>query len=305
MDENNKRPEGSRMFLLAFLLTLAALATVMVVTVMAVQPTMPITPGVTSEPYRYRPPAADTLTLVVIGEGKSGASDFLLLRFNPQYGQIPLTLLPQNTAVTLDSEPTTLAGAYAKAGGRGVKTALEERMGILVDRYAVISGSSFVRIAAKTGTVHFTLPEDFSYDRDGYAVKLPAGDRRLDGQDVLDLFQSPVLQHDPLRKSELLGELCAAVINQNMSVASDSMSSGIFRMAINLIKTDLSAADYEPRRESMHFLTTLQAQLAASLPPTGSMNQNGTFELSQEYIDLVARYFQPALPSVSSEMNDL
>lgn len=291
----NRRSDGRKMFLFAFLLTLLALAAIMVVTVLAVQPSMP--EGVQNQQaaeQSYRPPAIDTLTMVVIGTQGGKAEDFLLIRFNPQYGQIPLTLLPANTAVTLDGQPYMLSQTFASGGGRAVKSALSDLLGIRVDRYAVIAGNAFVRIAAKTGTVEFTLPDDYSYTRDGYSVSLPAGKRRLDGQDVLDLFASPALSGDTEKKSQLLGDVCAAIVNQNIGVAAEENSSGLFKFAINLVQTDISSVDYEPRRESLHFLSTLGAQVSGNLPLTGEAGENGTFVPSTAYIDLVRQYFEPA-----------
>lgn len=284
---------GRKMFFAAFAATLVVLASAMVITVMAVQPSFTEEPEQSVPEYVYRPPAADTLTMVVIGERDDGsAEDFLLVRFNPQYGQMPLTLLPGSTLLSLDGAPVTLADAYQRGGGRAVKTALSEGFALAVDRYAVVAADAFVRVAAKTGTVVFELPRDLSYAREGYSVSLPAGERRLDGQDVVDLFACPILDADPLEKSRLLGDLTAAIINQNLDAATQEVSSGIFKLAINLIKTDLSAGDYETRRESADFLAGLNAQISGSIPFAGETGEGGALVPAESYVQLLRRYFQ-------------
>lgn len=141
-------------------------------------------------------------------------------------------------------------GAWERGGGVSVREALSERLGITVDRYAALSRDIFIRIAQKTGTVVFTLPYAISYERDGYSINIPAGERRLDAQDVADVFSCPVFEGGALGKSELLGDLAAAIVNQNLDAAGEKLSSGLFKLAVNLVDTDVSAADYELRRDA-------------------------------------------------------
>lgn len=284
-----------RSFLLAFVLTLLSLSLLMVGTVVAVQPTMPKNRIQRNAPNEIalRPPASDTLTLVVIGVSQNQAEEFLLIRFNPQYGQVPLTHLPKQTLVTLSGERMSLCEVYEKGSGQAVKTALSERLGIAVDRYVCLNTGSFLRIAEKTGTVIFTLPHPISYTRDGYPINLPAGERRLDGRDIVNLFAAPQLHEDEISRSTLLGELIAAIVNQNLDAAEKSTSFGLFKLAINLVDTDISFADFEIRRDSADFLSKLDTQVAGSLPVGGAwIGDAGYFELSEGYISILQQYFQ-------------
>ncbi|MEM1485086.1 LCP family protein [Oscillospiraceae bacterium PP1C4] len=293
--------EKWKSFLIAFILTLALLSCIMIAAVTAVQPSMPQsmqnTPATQQEAITFRPQASDTLTLVVIGANSSGASEFLLIRFNPQYGQVPLSLLPAKTLVTLNAKELTLAQAYAKGGGDAVKQGLSERLGIVVDRYAKLSSESFVRIAEKTGSVVFTLPYDISYqNKKGYTINIPAGERRLDAKDVADIFAYPKFQKDELEKSELLGNLIAAIVNQNMHAASDAVSSELFKLAVNLLDTDVTSADYEYRRDAANFVSQLNTKIAGSIAAEGTFLSDGkVFGLSESYIAQIQRYFQTAV----------
>lgn len=292
--EREKR-EKWRSFVFAFVVTGALLALAMVGTVLAVQPTMPQNRRDTaSRPeITYRPQAQDTLTLVVIGMDGDTPADFLLLRFNPQYGQVPLSLLPPETVVALEGEGLTLQQAYEKAGGIGVKNALAERLGISVDRYAKLPRDAFIQIAAKTGTVTFTLPYDISYDRAGYPVNLQAGERRLDGRDIADIFGCPSLREDPVERGKLLGDLTAAAINQNLDAASEAKSENLFKLAVNMIDTDVTYADFELRRQAADFVANLDATIAGNLPIDGTiLSEGASFELSDGYVKLIRQYFQ-------------
>ena len=284
-----------RGFFLAFSITLLLLSLMMVLTVMAVQPTMPQANNASSrQEYVYRPVASDSLTMVVIGLGESGASDFLLIRFNPQYGQVPLVLLPANTAVTRQGTGMTLLQAYEQGGGNAVKEALSERLGIVIDRYAALNREIFIRIADQTGNVLFDLPQPIIYERpDGYSVNLPTGQRRLDGQDIADIFACPSFEDGQLGRARILGNLVAAIINQNLDAASDAFSSSLFKLAVNLVDTDVTSADYELRRQAADFVSRLDAQVAGNLAPSGTfLSQGEVFELSEEYVSMLRKYFQ-------------
>ena len=285
-----------RSFLLAFTLTLMLLAFIMVLTVLAVQPSMPRQNSRDDPPeISYRPMAGDALTMVVVGRSQDGsAGDFLLIRFNPQYGQVPLAMLPPETLVTLGGERLTLSEAWERGGGVSVREALSERLGITVDRYAALSRDIFIRIAQKTGTVVFTLPYAISYERDGYSINIPAGERRLDAQDVADVFSCPVFEGGALGKSELLGDLAAAIVNQNLDAAGEKLSSGLFKLAVNLVDTDVSAADYELRRDAADFISRLDTDVSGSLAPAGTLLEGGELELSEDYVSLIRRYFGAA-----------
>lgn len=291
--QRDKR-EQWRSFLLSFAVTMAALAAIMVGTVMSVQPAMPRSQGrrETIQQVVFRPQPSDSLTMVVIGVNKKSASDFLLIRFNPQYGQVPLTLFPPQTLVTLDGEGMTIQQAFERGGGAAVKKALTERLGIAVDRYALLSESVFVRIAEKTGSVVFELPFDISYAKNGYQINLPSGERRLDGQDVADIFTFPALHADPVERSNLLGILTAAIVNQNAASAGENVSSGLFKLAVNLVDTDVTSADYELRREAADFVAKLDAQVSGSLPVGGTLLEDGSLELSEQCVSQIRQYFQ-------------
>lgn len=297
---NREKQEKWKSFLLAFTLTIAALSAIMVATVLAVQPGMPRGESNNTTPQDeliFRPQASDTLTLAVIGVQDSAATDFMLIRFNPQYGQIPLSLLPPQTLVTLEGEGITLEQAYEKGGGDGVKQALSERLGIVVDRYAKLTSDIFIRIAEKTGTVVFTLPHDISYqNKSGFNIHLPAGERRLDGKDIADIFAYPAFRKDEVGKSKLLGELAVEIINQNLDAASDGVSSGLFKLAVNLLDTDVTSADYEYRRDAADFVSKLEAQIAGSIAAEGTFLSDGAaFELSEGYVSLIRQYFETAV----------
>lgn len=289
-----KSKQKWKIFTATFFLAAAFLALIMTGAVMVVQPAMPGA-RMQEEPqeYVYRPQAQDTLSLLVIGvDSENHAQDFLLLRFNPQYGQVPLTLLPAETAVTLDERGITLAQAYNSGGGAQAIDALSRRLGVVIDRYAALNRDMFINIANKVGTVVYTLPYDISYNRDGFEVNLAAGERRLDGQDVADLFGYPDFTHGAIGKSEVLGGLVEAIINQNLDAASEDVSPGLFRLAVNLVRTNVTYTDYELRRQAADFVSDLELQVAGNVPVSGSVLESGAFELSEEYVNLVRQYFQ-------------
>lgn len=282
-------------FIFAFTVTLILLCAIMVVTVMAVQPTMPQQPNASSaaEQYVYHPVASDTLTVAVFFEEDKSLKDVLLLRFNPEYGQIPLTVLPANTMLHYNGEQTTLEALYPREIPKNIKEALSDELNIAIDRYACISQKTFLQLAKQTGSVRFKLPYDIVYTRGEYSVNLPMGDRRLDGQDMLNLFGYPDFAGDPEEKSKILGSLFSEMINQNLDLLGNSKSENFFKLFVNNANTDITYVDYEPRRQAANFVSELTATIAGEIPASGTVLEDGAlFAPSDEYRTLLRQYFQ-------------
>lgn len=280
--------EKQKTFLTAFAMAFVFLSLAMVGTVLAVQPVLP---GAREEKeqYQYQPAASDTLTMIIVGMADNIPRDFLLIRYNPQYGQIPLALLPPDTL----AGEKTLGEIYTKDGAEALKRAAAGLFGIIVDRYAVLSGNIFMKLASKIGSVVYELPYEIVYSREGNPIHFSAGKQQLDGQALLDLFRVPTFQQKPVEKSKLLGNIIAEAINQNMSAASEKRASSVFKLVVNAVRTDVTSTDFELRRESAAFLAGMDARFAGNLPVQGEW-QDGEFVLSEDFISQVRQYFQPA-----------
>ena len=280
--------EKQKTFLTAFIMAFILLSLAMIGTVLAVQPVLPAAQE-EKEQYDYQPPASDTLTMIVAGMAGNIPQDFLLIRYNPQYGQIPLALLPPDTL----AEGKTLGEIYTKEGAEALKRSVSSLFGIVVDRYAVLSGTIFMKLAAQIGSVVYELPYEIVYSREGSPVHFSYGKQQLDGQDLLDLFQVTTLKQNHVEKSELLGDIIAEAINQNMSAASEKRAASVFKLAVNAVRTDVTSTDFELRRESAAFLAGMDARFAGNLPVQGEW-QDGSFVLSEAFLSRVRQYFQPA-----------
>lgn len=283
-----------RNFILSFVMSAAVLSCIMVATVAAVQPQMPKTSAQSEAQAALRPQASDSLTMVVIGTNETQAAEFLLIRFNPQYGQVPLSLLPPETIVTHKNQRMTLAQVYADGGGNAVKQALASRLGIIIERYASIPADTFIKVAQQVGSVVYTLPYDIEYkNQNGYSIQIPQGERKLDGQDIAYIFGYPGFDPETFEKSEIAGGLIAAIINQNRNIASLGASENMFKMIVNVVDTDISFSDYEFRKNSADFVANLDTTIAGNLVIEGTYLSDGSaFELSERYVAYIQQYFQ-------------
>lgn len=278
-------------FLLAFLGTLTVLSLAMAATVAAVGPSLARPDSQEQEePWTWHPQGEDSLTLAVVGLSGDRLQDLLLIRFNPQHSQVPLVLLPGAAAMDLGEERATLAELYEAGGGVLVKQGLSQGLGIVVDRYAAVDREQLIRLVDAVGTVEYDLPFPVDYQREGYDIRLPQGPRRLDGRELADLLACPQFS-DAISRSRALGELIAQGINQNLSAASQGVSPALFQLAVNLLDTDVSYADYELRRQAADYLSRQPGQPAMSLPLDGAW-EGERFLLSETFLRKVRPYFQ-------------
>lgn len=277
-----------RQFWLAFLPTLVLLVIVMIVAVAAVQPGMPERD---EQAYTYTPSAQDTLTVVISG-AQGDKSDFALLRYNPQHGQIPLIVFPGETLVQTENGASTLQGVLDTYGYTAVKRALENELEVNVDRYIGISEAALREFMSRITSVPYTLPRTFSYSRDGAPVLLEAGERRLDAQDIFDLLKSPELRDNPRERAYITGELIARGINENLLSFGEPSGERLFKLIVNAAKTDLNAADFELRRESANFLSQVKATVCANLTPEFDELANGALAANSESVAQLRKYYE-------------
>lgn len=242
----------------------------------------------------YLPRKEDALTVLFVGSytQETGAGTFILVRFDPSDGKIPVTVFPPQTLVDSPTGAETLADVYQYGGAGYARSALSDTIGIPIDRYVRIDAASFVEAAGIIGTVEFDLPYAVIVDGGGTKMTLQKGRQLLDGGKAADIIRSRGYPGGELSRCAVAGDLAAAIINQRIDVTRSVLVDQIFEGVINRIDSDISYADYEGRKQAAQFLARLQADPAVSVRASGAFNAAGTeFTLSDTSIARLRREF--------------
>lgn len=288
---------GTRRFLLSFFLTFLALSVIFMLVVLYAHPAHPKAPAAVSEPVQesapFIPDESHSLNLFVVGGAKDQPSDtFLIIRFDPVKGTIPVIALPPETYLDNAGKPDTLSNVYEKGGLVYSAQALSRYLDIPIDRYARMDLNGFLKIAAAVGTVEFDLPYDVTYLDGGLPITITAGRQLLNGQKTAAIISNTDYEGGALQRGALLSALVAEIINQRIDIALSTAADDLFKLAVNLADTDISAYDYERLKEAAVFMAKLADKPSVGIDISGRYNEAGnTFVLSDSCQAVIKQAF--------------
>ena len=276
-------------FFISFIITFAIMAAFAVGAVFWLGP-MTRNPGTSSSPpgMAYLPTEEDNLSMLVIGHDPSGNAPptFALVGFYPAEGRIPVAVLPKDTLVVGKTKSDTITGVFGVGGARYTKLALEESLGMAIDRYAVIDLENFISVINLLGTTDFELPLTLDASLGGREIKLAEGTQKLDGRKMADIFVYPKYEGGEPARCAMAAELIRTVINTHLPLAQTKAADSLFKSVVNAVETDVSQTDYQQRKEAAAFMTRLEVRPAMVITLSGRYNAAGnTYVLDDTTIE--------------------
>lgn len=278
-----------RYFLLSFSIAFFILTLMLLLMVSAVQPKMP--ESLLREPEDdvspvYAPTSQDSITVLFVGvESEASATGtFLLARFDPVRGKVPIIVFPAQTAIKNADKTETIAEVYRYGGVGYTKNALAETLGIPIDRYVKMRLDSFIAAAAVIGTVEYDLADTITVDHGGASVTLNQGKQLLDGQKAADVIGYGY-SGDELYRCKVTAGLAAAIVNQRKDICLTTVVDNVFEKIINLINTDISYTDYYNRKNAAKFLAQMCPEPAEPIEVAGHWDEDGKiFTMSDTFM---------------------
>lgn len=287
-----------RYFMMSFAVSFLVLSMMFLFLMSTVHPKLP--KSLTEEPATaggsaaaYVPTQADALTVLFIGtSGPDTAGTYILARFDPARGKVPITVLPPQTMVHNGTREQTLATVYQYGGADHTRNVLAATLNIPIDRYVRVSEDAFVSCASAIGSVEFKLPYNLNLQQGGMTVTLQKGVQLLDGKKVASIIRYEGYDGGELSRCAVTAELTAAIVNQRMDIALSTVADSVFSKIINLIDTDISYPDYDNRKAAAVFLAQLGQQPAAPMTVAGIFNEDNTqYTLADTFLARLAQSF--------------
>lgn len=207
----------------------------------------------------YLPSESDSLSVLFMGVETDGAAcgTFILARFDPATGKVPVAVFPAQTAVKNKDKTEALSEVYRFGGAGYTKTVLSETLGVPIDRYVRVNMDAFIASAAAIGSVEFDLPSEVTVVRGGASYTLSNGKQLLDGQKVADIIRYQDYPGGESERCNITAGLTCAIVNQRMDICLSTVVDNVFEKIINLISTDISYSDYYDRKNAAEFLARL------------------------------------------------
>lgn len=285
-------------FLLAFSIAFLVLSCLFLVLMSAVHPRaadLSDTEPALGDTTSYFPTREEALSVLFVGiaPGSGEGETFLLARFDPARGKVPIVTFPPETAVRNNDRTETLAEVYRYGGADYTRRALAATLGIDIDRYVRMDIPTFLVAAATVGTVEYDLPQEMVLDQAGpVSITMNPGKQLLDGGRVAEIFRYRKYGRGELERCENVSKLTAAIVDQRIDVALSSVVDKVFEKIINLIDTDISYTDYDDRKQAAAFLARIGQNPAQAINVDGSYNAEETqYTLSDTFIALLTQTF--------------
>ena len=243
----------------------------------------------------YLPTDEDALTCLFIGTDNTGeeASTFILVRFDPAGGKIPVIVFPKETAVLNNGKYQPIDEVFRFGGSLVVREALAVTLGVDIDRYVRMRRDAFITAAGAVGSVEFDLPTELTLDRSGTKMVLSPGKQLLDGQQAAEIIGSGAYKNGERERCRVTGELTSAIINQRMDICLSTVVDGVFEKIINIIATDITNPDYANRKPAAEYLARMQQNPACAIEAAGAYDSDGeTFSLSDTFLARISQELQ-------------
>jgi hypothetical protein len=238
----------------------------------------------------YSPTAAEALTVLFMGTVDLEAAPglYVLARFDPAEGKVPILTLPPQTAVDNHGRIESLTEVYHYGGASYTRDTLAATLGVTIDRYVRMDTAAFLKAADTVGSVEFDLDSELTLREDGAALVLNAGRQLLDGEKVRAILQTEDAEAMP--SLELAGRLTAAIVNQRRDIALTVVADTIFERIINLIDTDIAYTDYFDRKAAAAHLAESADEPAYVIPHAGEWSMaDKLYHLPDTFLARIAR----------------
>ena len=265
---------NKRYFLISFLITFCLVTLFSFISL--VSPDKQTLTPAPDTPKTYTPTKTHDMTVLLIGEGKS--KNYALLKASAEQNTLYLMSLPNQMKIN----DKTLSQTQEYLGAGYLKTTLNEHFGIEIDNFIRISEKTFVKVLDTLGAMPLKTSDDiFSYE---HSFSLSKGEHILPFEKVIGVMKHNTEQGENYRLNEQTKILCE-IVNKKINLEKIPIPQEFFNMAINLVDTDITAFDFDLRRD---FITAfLENPKAVPL----EMEFSEDYTLSDASKDLIKTHF--------------
>lgn len=293
---NVRKKRKLRYFWLSFAMAFFVLSLSFYMLMNAVHPKIPasLSQDVEVETEPYLPSREEGMSVLFVGVGADGmeAGTFLLARFDPMRGKVPLVVFPPETVVQRGGKSQTLAECFRYGGAGYTRDALGDTLGVTINRYVRMDERSFIVAAGIVGTVEFQLDQPMTLGQSGsMPITLSKGNQLMDGKTVAQIIGYEGYK-DSLERCRVVSGLAETIINQRLDIALSTVVDQVFEKIINLIDTDISYPDYDNRKAAAQFLARLGQDPAVAIQVAGQYSTDQTtYHLTDTFAALMTQTF--------------
>jgi LCP family protein required for cell wall assembly len=193
------------------------------------------------------PPELQNLGYHALVNSFDGLSDsMLLLRFNPQTGQLVALSLPRDTRTYVRGRLTKLNEANRDGGPALAAESVSDLLGgVAIDRYVRINVQGVEKLIDALGGVTVNVPQDMRYQDDSQHlyINLKAGEQTLDGDKALQFLRFRYDAHGDIGRIQRQQLFMRALAEQALNPATIARLPKILSVIQSNVDTNLSVEE--------------------------------------------------------------
>lgn len=248
-----------------------------------------------SDDILFTPDEEQNLTTLYILEGGDTEVDdvFLLTRFLPVEGKFICIPILGSTYSQINTTKSTVYEFYRTGGSLKAVEAVENATNVHIQKYMKFNKDAFNALVDILGGVNFTVPYDLIYDNKttGESVVLKQGYQPLDGIRLRWLFTFPEFAEGEEYRAKMIGSAITEMLNQALSERLANTIDNSFTNIINSVDTNVTAYDYNFRKDAILYLIQPGTTPAQFKITTGEFNDKKQYVLDDTFKDDLLFWF--------------
>ncbi len=229
--------------------------------------------------------------LYTVSNSQNKLLSIVITKFMPSTQKIVIIPLSPYTKCGED----VLQDVYLQSGIGAMTEQVGTLLNIKIDKYMTMSDTTFSEVINLMGSSMITLLEDFEmYDKasDNY-IQYKRDDKiSVDGDTAAALISNEEFIGGHSTNMKLSGEIAAASANAFFSHTEYARNNIdlVFKKQYTDADTNMSVEDYNKMKNAIVYVIENSSSPAYSLTPTGGWNDDGTFEISEEFVSQLDGY---------------
>lgn len=228
---------------------------------------------------------------------------FIVMRSQPVDKKITFMGIQSNMLVGRDNKP--VEDVYLSGGDSEVKSTLEYTLGIQIDRYMRFNSESFKKICNILGGANFAVPKGIS------GLPQSDGEQYLSPEQMSKIISYGGYSGGETQRISTVSSLITAMVNQTSGSRISDNLDNVFETIINMVKTDISAVDYNDKKYSIKFMlkysdpddSETRSTRAQFVTPYGTENKSG-FIVDNYFTEDIMEYFDEYNPQSETSQQE-
>ena len=227
-----------------------------------------------------------TILLILDDPEKNEPVTFMLMRSRPYHKKIEFIGIPNNSIALVDNAQVSIKTNYESGGAASAKDFVEKVFNIKVDRYMKFNSAAFKKVCDIVGCVKYAVNADIAgFTNDGTEQDM--------NSDQMEMFVTyELFSGGEAERVEIAADVIRAMINQQKGKnIADNMDNS-FQTIINMVETDITAADYKERKPAIKYMLENGTTIAEMVALNGKTAGDDFIPSSDTINKIREKYFE-------------